>query len=340
MIDLNLNIYKPKDSISRDIILSAYSSLDIFRFYINKDLVPYKLIKSPLRNDLNASFAIFKHFNGQYFFKDFGGKTGDCFHFVSILFDYNNYSKAISRVGIDFGFSDEYYCNIDYVQNENYNPNKYEDNFKKHESNIKVKLKEWNQELYDYWNQFNISKKTLEYYNVYPISHFFVNDFVFKAEKIAFVYYEFKDNKTTKKIYQPYSKKIKFLAEHDYSVIDGFMQIPDNGDLLIITKSRKDIMCIHDLINIPVIGTQGETVLIKENVMNDLKQRFKHQITLFDNDNAGIKLMNDYKSKYNIDGFVYQNLDIKDTSELVFKYGKNEAKTILEREIKKCCNYT
>ena len=81
-------------------------------------------------------------------------------------------------------------------------------------------------------------------------------------------------------------------------MIQGWEQLPESGDLLIITKSYKDVMLLYEY-NIPAIAPNGEYVIISEEVINSLKKRFKNIFILFDNDLAGVKNSHKYKKAYN-----------------------------------------
>ena len=66
--------------------------------------------------------------------------------------------------------------------------------------------------------------KWLKYADVYPISHKIVikdnKSYAFGADKYAYAYVEFKEGRTTLKIYQPFNKNgFKWSNRHDRSVI-------------------------------------------------------------------------------------------------------------------------
>jgi 5S rRNA maturation endonuclease (ribonuclease M5) len=104
------------------------------------------------------------------------------------------------------------------------------------------------------------------------------------------------------------------------------MQLPSKGELLIITKSLKDVMSIHDCLSIPAIGLQSESVMMKDSVMDEYKSRFQKVICLFDNDEAGKKLSANFSEKYNIPHFFVPELPgVTDFSDLVKVTGKDEA---------------
>src|SRR5690606_24434461 len=148
---------------------------------------------------------------------------------------------------------------------------------------INVKTREWNLADKAFWTNFGISKKTLLKYNVSPITHIFFKDSIIKADKLAYVFREFKDFKETLTIYQPFNKERKWLKTHDSSVWYGWDQLPEKGENLIITKSLKDIMSIDTIMDIPSTGLQNEKILPKLGIILDLRGRFTNIYYLGDN---------------------------------------------------------
>ena len=65
---------------------------------------------------------------------------------------------------------------------------------------------------------------------------------------------------------------------------DLWSRLPDRGDTLFITSSRKDALCLWENTGIPSVSLQGEGYVPKEKVINQLKQRFGRVIIFFDND--------------------------------------------------------
>ena len=105
MVNLNDEKYNTKKLITKKSILNDISDIDIYRYYLNSDLT-FGLIKSPLREEDNASFGFFQRDN-EIFFKDFVLGGGDCIKFVKLLFGLN-YNEALSKIAIDFGLSNKY----------------------------------------------------------------------------------------------------------------------------------------------------------------------------------------------------------------------------------------
>jgi hypothetical protein len=178
---------------------------------------------------------------------------------------------------------------------------------------LKVKLRQFNANDVLYWNSFGISLQTLKLFNVKSISHVFINDNIFLAERLAYVYTErIKDSKYIK-IYQPYGK-VKWLTNMPKKVLFAYTKIPKRGKLLIITKALKEIMSLYETAKIPSIGVQSEHVMINSEVLKDLQNRFDNILTMFDNDKQGVKLKKRYE-EIGVKGFTFE--EAKNYSDLI-----------------------
>ena len=199
-----------------------------------------------------------------------------------------------------------------------------------------IKQRKWKAYDYAYWLQFGIDSETLKKYHVVPIEYFFINISPFKADKHAYAFIERKDGKETYKIYQPYSKRFKWLNNHDASIWQGWDQLPDKGPKLIITKSLKDVMSIVSVTGIPAVSLQSETTMPKEHIIDELASRFERIWVLYDNDfdkdvNIGRK-----QGQKIADEFYLMQIEIpvlyssKDFSDLVKNENQEIAKLTLE----------
>ena len=328
-IDLNSLMFNAL--ITRDDILKHVTQEEIYGFYMNEDIKNLGVYHSPLREDNIPSFALYFHRvnPNTLMFKDFA--TGDCGDFVVLVMKlFNlNYSNALFKIAYDFGLSSlsisSNKVNINYTKLEH-----------KERVNLAVKLRQWEKHDKDYWTSFNIRKSTLHKFSVFPISHVFYNSNAVKTHKYAYVYVEEKDGIVTYKIYQPFeNKQKKWINNANYTVHQGYKQLPDTGELLIITKSLKDVMSIHDTLNIAAIGLQSESVMMKESVMEEYKSRFKRVVCLFDNDEAGKKLSISFTEKYNVPHFfVPELIGVTDFSDLVKHSGVKQTIKIINEKLK------
>lgn len=265
-------------SVGLDVLLGKTSEFDIMRFYLNIDVLP-ALINSPLRQDRNASVSIFSPDGVKVFYKDFGtGEHGSIFDLLGRMWN-RTFSETITKIWDD----------IDKVKHNRINLNRTRSGvIHKSNSILEVRTRQWFDYDMEYWNSYGISREWLEFGDVYPISHILITrDNITKiipAEKLAYVYVERKDGKVSLKVYQPKSQRLKWLSKHDSSVWDLWSRLPDRGDTLFITSSRKDALCLWENTGIPSVSLQGEGYVPKEKVINQLKQRFGRVIIFFDND--------------------------------------------------------
>lgn len=159
---------------------------------------------------------------------------------------------------------------------------------------MQCKVREWRDYDIRYWESYGVPLKWLKYADVYPISHKIItkngNSYVFGADKYAYAYVEFKEGKTTLKIYQPYNKSgFKWANKHDKSVISLWTKVPEYGDKICICSSLKDALCLWANTGIPALAIQGEGYSISNTAVSELKRRYKEIYILLDNDEAGVQ---------------------------------------------------
>lgn len=324
--DLNSILYNKELTFNN--LLETVSQEQIFQYYLNENIVDGGLYKSPFREDKTPSFSVYwnRKKRDVLMFKDFGiNKSGDCVEMIREMYNLNYY-EALSKIALDLGI----------VQNVNSTSIKYIPVKKKEAVVLGIKKRFWLLKDKIYWTSFGISKKTLEKYNVVPIEYVFFNGNPFKIKELAYCYQEFKDNCVTFKIYKPFASKTqKWLTNANRSVHQGYSQLPEKGDLLIITKSLKDVMSLYDCVNIPAVGLQSESITMKNSVMEEYKTRFKRVVCLFDNDEAGKRLALQFSDLYNIESIeipVFKN--VTDFSDLVREKGVGEGVKIIKNLIK------
>jgi len=343
-INLN-NLPYTKPIVSRDLILKDITEWDIFNKYIK---TPFKLkepFSSPFRKDTTPSFAIYTNSEGKLLYNDFVAGGGDCFQFVKYLFNYQSWHEVYSRIAIDFWIDYKYYCS-DKIANDFKNPKPKTGTKppKQRNLNLGVTTREWEDKDFKYWKQFGITIRTLRKYNVYPISHIIfksiVREKIINADTLAYAYIEKKDSKISYKIYQPHSK-YKWFGSVNTSIWQGWSQLPLYDEMLILTKSLKDVMAITQICGLPAVSLQSEKTKPKINVLNQLKKRFSKIYVLYDNDyDKQINYGQEFAHKL-CDIFELTNLRIpdnwesKDFSDLVKNEGKDIAKSLLQSLIEK-----
>lgn len=301
-----------------DNILSKTTEYDIYQKYFGKFTVG-ALYNCPYRKDKNPSFAIFKARNGNLLFKDFAtGECGGIIKFVSIMTGETNYNDILKKIKTDLRLTNN---TIPKIHKELNN-----------KSNITIGIVRQPFTQYDtkYWSQFAITKKTLTLYNVNSIKYYLCNGVVKLIYRDDCPMYAYKVNDRFK-IYRPYSldKRSKWrnnLTDHD---IQGYTQLPQTGNLLIITKSLKDVMVLYEM-GISAIAASSESTFIPDDLLKGLKKRFKRIIVLYDRDGPGMSNSRAISLKTGLESiFVHKRFLAKDISDAVKQWGKTKVKNWL-----------
>ena len=338
---LNLN----KKLISKKELLKYIEDIDVYRLYTGQDADLAITIISPLREESNPSFGYFVGETSEICFNDFKLGTGDFIKFVELFFGCS-FFDALCQIAVDFNLQNHF---INCKSLPKFKKGFREGNFKNREEIIKnkkktalgVRSREWSAHDIIYWHQFGITRSILELYRVKPIDYIFfsANEPAVKADKYAYVFYEKKDYKNTIKIYQPFSPAYKWFNNHDDSVWQGWEQLPEKGDSLVITKSLKDVMSIVSVLGVNSVALQSESVRPKQSILDELDKRFVTKLLLYDNDFDKPTNFGREKGAAIVDEQYIHQIEIptkfqcKDFSDLVKKYGKNKAKEIYKTSI-------
>ena len=189
-------------------------------------------------------------------------------------------------------------------------------------------MRNWSTQDQYFWTQFNIGSKLLEAHIVRPLeSYCMTKDDNELCIKGLYLYGYFTADGTLYKIYQPKTLDKKFIKVCDYT--QGVHQCTGEK-YLIITSSLKDIMSIKSLKlkHLDIIAPDSENTMLKQEMMEELKDKYKKIILLFDNDDAGIESMKKYKEK-----FPYIEMAVlpmsKDISDSIKDYGAKEVRNRL-----------
>jgi hypothetical protein len=197
---------------------------------------------------------------------------------------------------------------------------------------IRKKKRNWNNEDANFWRKYLISKKILTIFAVEPINYYWVNENRFSCKSIT---YAFKFNNRYK-IYSPYEDKNKWLSNTKKVDIQGYKQLPPNGERLIMTSSLKDVMCLN-VAGYNAIALQSEMQMPEEKLISELRNRFNTIEILYDNDFDKVNNPGQTMAKKICNLYGFNNICIpdefgcKDPSDLVKHIGNlNELKTLLK----------
>ena len=302
---------------------------DILERYMGIKKIPC-VIQSPLREDDDTpSFSIYRY-GGKVRWKDFGtGESDTVIGLMSRLWRCS-YKEALLKMKLDIGEPIPKFNLIRRYKGKIHITSK---------SSIKVRTRQWKEWDTEFWSSFGISEQFCRWCNVYPISHAFFKredgrEIAIPMDKYAYAYFEWKDGKQSVKLYQPYSKTMKWLSKHDQSVWDLWKHAfkwadTKSNKCCIITSSRKDAMCLWENLSVPAMSLQGEGYLPKPQVMKQVLDKFKHVYLWYDNDythkndNPGQdnakKLIELYPQLHNI--CIPDKYQSKDPSDLIKNWG-------------------
>jgi hypothetical protein len=334
--DKDLLPYANSDDIEKYV-----NSYDMFRYYVGN----FKLgvpILSPLEDERKPSFAIFAK-GDKVLFNDFRFGGGDIIQFVKLKFGLD-FRGAINKIVQDAGLTDKFRSDLNYVPKPLIRHNKIIKHIK---PVIKIKTRKWTDNDLQFWSTFHISKETLAKYRISPITYIFINSKIIKADRLAYVFKEFKDGEVSYTIYQPLSKTMKWFKSHDSSVFYGWSQLPETSEVLIMTKSMKDVMTIDSITGLPAVALQNEKLRPKAHVIEQLKSRFDKIYLFYDNDYANEEKGKDnYGRKFGciiakefgltqieIPDIIAEMYDAKDPSDLAKYAGKEYVEMMLLGDI-------
>lgn len=308
--------------ITLDWILSKVTEYDIYAKYIGEFKVGM-IYNSPFRKDKNPSFGIFysKRTN-QLLFKDHGtGECGNIIKFVQLYTGITNYPDILKDIVNRLNIS-----NSTKLTTTQYKPPT--------ETVIGIVRQNFTETDKKYWSQFNIDINTLKKFNVFSIKYYLCNGVVkgiYKDTNPMYAYKVYNNFKIYRPLGDKYTKWRNNLTEYD---IQGYEQLPQKGDTLIITKSMKDVMCLYKM-GIPAISPSSESTFIPNKCLEELKTRFKRILILFDRDVAGVKYLRKISKKTGLEPLlINKKFNAKDVSDAIKLNGFETIKNWIKTELK------
>lgn len=320
--------------ITKSEILKYITELQILERYCSNYKSLDSSFKSEFYNDKNPSCRIIISSTGIPYYKDYGnGDYFTAFDYVSKKYA-TNYHETCNIIANDFGLKRTNLNVTPQLLLANDTPK-----LVKAKSNIQVIVKPFSLTDYEYWNQYNISLTTLQFFNVKAVSHVYLNKkdkhyvFEYKNNQPLYSYRFYKNNTEYLKIYNPYSinKEGKWLTNVGSDCLQGYDQLPESGDILLITKSLKDVMVFYEM-GYSAVGLQAETNKLSKKSYNEFVKRFKRVILVLDRDDQGYTSTGDFLLEYDIEFFFIDKE--KDISDYVKKYNLERAKKLIKNKLK------
>ena len=309
--------------ITLEYILSKVTEYDIYAHYLGQFKVGM-IYQSPFRKDKNPSFGMFySKRTKQLLFKDHGtGECGNVIKFVQLYTGKTNYNDILQDIVAKLNITPE--TRLD--SSKQYIPST--------ETVIGVVRQEFTDTDIKYWNQFNISTKTLKKFNVNSIKYYLCNGVVkgiYKPENPMYAYKVYNNFKVYRPLGDKYTKWRNNLTEYD---VQGYEQLPKKGDICIITKSLKDVMCLYEM-GIPAVSPSSESTWLPDTVLEDILKRFKRVLICFDRDGPGVRNLRKISLKTGLEPIlVHKKWKAKDISDAIAKNGFENIKNWIYETLK------
>lgn len=317
-------VKQPKRPLTLDWILSKVTEYEIYSHYLGQFKVG-AIYNSPFRKDKNPSFGVYySKRTKQLLFKDHGtGECGNIVKFVSLLTGKTEYSDILQDIVDKLKITN----NTKLDSTKQYVPTG--------KTIIGVVRQPWTYADMGYWSMYHIGQKTLEKFNVSSIKYYLCNGIVkgiYKDTNPMYAYKVFNNFKIYRPLADKYTKWRNNLSQDD---IQGWEQLPKKGDILIITKSLKDVMCLHEM-GIPAISPSSESTFISDTALEALKKRFKRILVCFDRDVPGIRYLRKISLKTGLEPIlVHKKFNAKDISDAIRYNSFEEVKDWLLQELRK-----
>ena len=320
--------FQPK--ITKELILSRFSEEQLMEYYLH---LPVKkgLFRSPLRRDKQPTCSFYRNKSGTLIFKDFAtGQHLNVFDVVQSIFKCN-YFESLRIIANDFGIVRDSALRKN-PGKINLNPIKIKD---KEISKIQIEVQEFTDGELKWWGKYGISKDILKRFDVYSCKHVFLNDQLFAESQQhcpIFGYYGKKyQGLELWRCYFPKRTSFRFITNWPSKKIQGYDQLPKKGKLLVITKSMKDSMCLYSCA-ITACAPNSENLFIPDKVLEDLKNRFKNIVVLYDNDRPGLYNMAKIRKEHPELTYVFipKKYGSKDISDFYKDHGRKETLNLIK----------
>lgn len=322
-------LFKPK--ISKELILSRFSEEQLMEYYLHLP-VRRGLFRSPLRRDKQPTCSFYRNNSGTLIFKDFAtGQHLNVFGVVQEIFKCD-YHEALKIIANDMGIvrDRELRRNPGKI---NESPTKITD---KEMSKIQVEVQDFTDLELKWWGKYGITLNILKKFNVYSCKHVFLNgNLLAKSQQHCpiFGYYGKKyQGLELWRCYFPKRTSFRFITNWPSKKIQGYDQLPKEGKLLVITKSMKDCMTLYSC-GISAIAPNSENLFVSDNMLNELKSRFKYIVVFYDNDRPGLHNMARIRREH--PELVYISIPkqygSKDISDFYKDHGRKETLNLIKK---------
>jgi hypothetical protein len=325
-------------------VLALVPEIILWKYYTG---VNFKLgvpFCATYRIDNTPSFSIKAHpHTGRLIGKDFStGFSGDIFGYLGMVYKMEFYYTLV-KINIDFDLKLIYNVikypsdglNIKAVSQETkIKIQNYTESVKQSAVNLQILRRASNEHDISYWAQYGIGRTTLNMYNVWPVEKLFKDNvlmYTYSVDDPCYAYYFPRSGHL--KCYFPKRSSKRFIGNISNGVdIQGYDQcdIKGPGKMLVLTKSMKDCMTLHEF-GIEAVAIHGETQRFNPDFIRHVQKYYKKVVSLYDRDESGFKGARYLWKEYGIiPYFIPKRHACKDISDLYQKRGEKGVREFIE----------
>jgi 5S rRNA maturation endonuclease (ribonuclease M5) len=279
-------------------LLDEITDFDIYCELIGMDLELGQSIESPIRtDDTRASFSLYVPTKvkdvrpDEVWWKDFAGGFGDVFKFVQKYVKLHYGEDLTNRYEIIKFLDAHFSLGIFGGEKKTYIKREVDFEAARETKEILFSSRKYTKRDLIWWLQFGIDEALLRKHDVRSVEHLLDEDFTikytFKRMELAFAYVVYDKIK----LYCPEETDFKWRNTCPADYLLGEQQI-EGHDVLIVTKSLKDIMSMKSFIKADIISPQSETWIFPQELIDKIKLKYKKYYVVMDYDNAGIEAAN------------------------------------------------
>ena len=313
-------------------LLRKIPDSSIYSFYLGQKISLTKKYVSPFRKEQIPSLTFFMSYGGTILWRDWGNplqtKARNAIEFVMELYGLS-FKDALERISSDFSLG-----SISCIPAIRKYKNKPEKGLRP-KKDFLVIPREFDSIDKMYWDRYDIPKEVLEEYGVIPIESIYIEGKRIKRYdgiRPIYAYEIYHDGQKYYKIYDPLaeSRSHKWLFNGTEDMLMGFDQLPLLGELVIVTKSLKDVMCLR-VMGYDSFSVQSENYVYTKDLDNRLKKRFDETVIFFDNDEAGFKFSQIISDSFNLKNIsIPVDYEVKDISDFIESYGVDRARELMK----------
>ena len=320
-------MYSIEPDLTKEFILETIPQEELFQYYghIHPD---QGVVRNPLRADSTPSCK-FSWYNGRLWLRDWTETHPmDCFTLVQRM-NGCNFQGALEIIARDFGPHSERKIELSEQMKS-----------KRRKKEIQVKRGEFSASDYRWMRKYLLNPDICRFFNIHHIDNVWL-DGVLKysstySDPALGYYFGSNEDQQRWKIYFYLRQKplVRFIA--NTSRINGWIQLPEKGDILLLTKSLKDVACLYRF-GLTAVAMQGESTIPYPRIIDELTSRFSIIYSLYDYDPAGIESAGILHKEYGIPSLFltpeYLGPDDypKDFSDYVAAHGKEKTQTLVQR---------